>query len=157
MLFRSENSKEAHVPSSSTVAYGNNDWKEKLAAEFKKLNALNRELEENPHDPAAIQAYEAYNKKREEERKANKIRFSPSRLQSFGNTTLPKETKSIGGQACPVDVNADNDITFDDLSEEHRQIFEALKKKRKEEFDALEKKLKEEHEAYKKKLEEEDL
>ena len=98
---------------------GTNDWKEKLAAEFKKLNSLHRELEDRPHDLATIQDYEEYNKKREEERKANNIRFSPSQLLSFGNSTLPKETKSIGGQSCVAEVNADNVITFDDLSEEH--------------------------------------
>ena len=58
----------AHVPSSTTVAYGFDGWKEKLATDFKKLNALHFKLEEKLHDLATIKAYEAYNKKREEER-----------------------------------------------------------------------------------------
>ena len=104
------------MPSSSVVVYVNNDWREKLAAEFKKLNALHRELEENPCDLASIHAYESYKKKREEERQACNIRFCPSQLQSFGNTSLSKEKISIRGQSCPVGTNADNNITFDDLS-----------------------------------------
>jgi hypothetical protein len=145
------------VPSSSAAAYGNNDCRKKLAAEFKKLNALHRELEENPCDLAAIHAYESYKKKREEERKACNIMFCPSQPQSFSNASLPKEKTSIRAQQCLAEVNADKVITFDDLSEEQRQGYEVLKNKRKEEFEVLENKLKEEHKAYKKKLEEEDL
>ena len=45
----SGNSIGAHVPSSSVVvACGTNDWKENLAAEFKKLNALHLELQQRP-------------------------------------------------------------------------------------------------------------
>ncbi|KAK1678547.1 hypothetical protein QYE76_039395 [Lolium multiflorum] len=154
----SGNSLEAQVPSSSVATYENNDCRGKLAAEFKKLNALHQELEENPWDLAAIHAYESYKKKREEERQANNIRFCPSQLQSFGNTSLPKERKtSIRGQQCLAEVNANKVITFDDLSEEQRQGYEVLKNKRKEEFEVLENKLKEEHKAYMKKLEDEDL
>jgi hypothetical protein len=94
----SENSIESQVPSSSAAAYGNNDCREKLAAEFKKLNALRRKQEENPCDVAAIHAYESYKKKREEERQACNVRFCPSQLQRFGNTSLPKEKTSIRGQ-----------------------------------------------------------
>jgi hypothetical protein len=145
------NSIEAQVPSCSAAAYENNDCRGKLAAEFKKLNALHRELEENPCDLAAMHAYESYKKKREEERKACNIRFCPSQPQSFGNASLPKEKTSIRAQQCLPEVNADKVITFDDLSEEQRQGYEVLKNKRKEEFEVLENKLKEEHKAYKKK------
>ena len=56
----SGNSIGAYVPSSSVVvACGTGDWKENLAAEFKKLNALHLELQQRPHDPALVQAYEA--------------------------------------------------------------------------------------------------
>jgi hypothetical protein len=151
------NSIEAQVPSSSPAAYENNDCRGKLAAEFKKLNALRRKQEENPCDLAAIHAYESYKKKHEEERQACNVRFCPSQLQRFGNTSLPNEKKSIRAQQCQTEVNADKVITFDDLSKEQRQFYEVLKNKRKEEFEVLENKLKEEHKAYKKKLEEEDL
>ena len=114
--------------SSSAVAYVNNDWRGKLADEFKKLNALHRKLEENPCDLAAIHAYESYKKKREEERQACNIRFCPSQLQSFGNTSLPKEKISIIGQQCLAEFNANKVITFDDLSEEQRQGYEVLKR-----------------------------
>jgi hypothetical protein len=124
---------------------GSDDWKEKLVENFNEFEALHRELIERPHDPATIKAYEAY-KKRSAERKSYKTRVSPSQLQSFGNTSLPKETKSIGGQSCPAEVNADNVITFDDLSEEQRQVYEVLKKRRKEEFKELKKKLEKKHE-----------
>ena len=109
------------MPSSSAAAYGNNDCREKLAAEFKKLNALHRKLEENPCDLAAIHSYESYKKKREEERQACNVRFFPSQLQRFDNTTLPKEKTSIKAQQCQAEVNPDKVITFDDLSEEQRQ------------------------------------
>jgi hypothetical protein len=122
------NSIEAQVPSSSAAAYENNDCRGKLAAEFKKLNALHRELEENPCDLAAIHAYESYKKKREEERKACNIRFCPSQLQCFSNTSLPKEKTSIRAQQCQAEVNVDKVITFDDLSEEQHQCYEVLKK-----------------------------
>jgi len=188
----SENSIGANVPSSSIVAYGmsphlqyfgdtslpkgtksigghsyagTNDWKEKLAVEFKKLNSLHRELEERPHDLATIQAYEAYNKKREEERKAYNIRFSHTHLQNFGNP-WPKETESVGGQAYPSWAEAKEKFmahtnkdkpklagsssdefttpTFEELPEEYRQAYEVLKKKRREEIEALRKKREEE-------------
>jgi hypothetical protein len=91
-------------------------------------------------------------------------------LQSFSNTSLPKETQSGGGQAYPswaeaeekylartnnvkpkpIEKNADNIVTFDDLSDEQHQRDEVLRKNRKEEFEAMKKKLM-------KKYEEEDL
>ena len=53
----SGNSVGAHVPSSSVfVACGTGAWKENLAAEFKKLNALHLKLQQRPHDPALVQA-----------------------------------------------------------------------------------------------------
>ena len=97
---------------------GFDDWTEKLVANFNEFYALHQELVERPHDLATIQAYEAY-KKRSEERK---IKFSPSQIQSFGNTSLPKETSIIRAQSCPAEDNADNTITSDDLSVEHRQV-----------------------------------
>ena len=134
------------MPSSTTVAYGFDGWKEKLATDFKKLNALHLKLEEKPHDLATIQAYEAYKKRREEEREKYKIKCHPPQLQSFGNTSMPKETKIIGGKSCSAEVNADNTITFDDLSVEHRQVFEEFRRKRNEEFEAIKKKRMEKHE-----------
>ena len=99
----SGNSVGAHVPSSSVaVACGTGDWKENLAAEFKMLNALHLELQQRPHDTALVQAYEAYKKRREEEREAYKMKFYPSQLQNFGNTSLPKATESAGGN--PIQV-----------------------------------------------------
>ena len=121
---------------------GSYDWTEKLVANFNDFYALHQELVERPHDLATIQAYEAY-KKRSEERK---IKFSPSQIQSFGNTSLPKETSIIGGKSCPAEDNADNTTTFDDLSVEHRQVFEEFRRKRNEEFEAIKKKRMEKHE-----------
>ena len=72
---------------------GSDDWTDKLVDNFKEFYALHHELVERPHDLATIQAYEAY-KKRNDERK---IKFSPSQIQSFGDTSLPKETSKIGG------------------------------------------------------------
>ena len=148
MLFRS---------SSSTDAYGLDGWKEKFAAKLKRDGAVYLTLKENLHHPAAIQAYEAYQKRREEERKQFEIKFSPLQI-SFGNA-LPKETKNIGGQSCPIEDSTDDFATptLEELPTEYRQAYETLKKKRAEEFEALEKKLKEEHEANRRKLEEEGL
>jgi hypothetical protein len=151
----SGNSVEARVHSSSTVAYGNDDWKKQLLENFYEFQDLHRKLIERPHDPATIQAYEAY-KKRIAEHQSYETRVSPSQLQSFSNTSLPKETPSVGGQAYPswaeaeekylartnnvkpkpIEKNVDNIITFDDLSNEQRQAYEVLRKKRREESEA---------------------
>ena len=136
------------MPSSSVaVACGTGDWKENLAAEFKMLNALHLELQQRPHDPALVQAYEAYKKRREEEREAYKMKFYPSQLQNFGNTSLPKETKSVRGQSCPADDSTSEFTTptFEELPKEYHQAYEVLKKKRAEEFEVLKKKLEEEN------------
>jgi hypothetical protein len=97
----SGNSIEARVHSSSTVAYGNDDWKKQLLENFYEFQDLHRKLIERPHDPATIQAYEAY-KKRSAEHQSYKTRVSPSQLQIFGNTSLPKETPSVGGKHIQV-------------------------------------------------------
>ena len=133
------------MPSSSTNAYEFDDWKEKIAADFKRFNALHLELQERPHDPATIQAYEAYKKRREEEREQFKIKFYPSQLQSFGNA-LPKETKNIGGQSCSAEDSTDEFTTptFEELPIEYRQAYEEFSKKRAKEFEALRKKQEEE-------------
>jgi hypothetical protein len=168
----SGNSIEAQVPSSSVAAYEDNDWKEKPAAEFKKLNALHLELQERPHDIAAIQAYEAYKKRREEERQAFNIKFCPAQLPDFGDTSLPKETEHIGGQTYPSWAEAKakfmahtkkvkpmltgNNVgdfttpTFEELPAEYRQAYEVLRMRRNEEFEDHKRKLD-------KKYEEEDL
>jgi hypothetical protein len=161
----SGNSVEARVHSSSTVAYGNDDWKKQLLENFYEFQDLHRKLIERPHDPATIQAYEAY-KKRIAEHQSYETRVSPSQLQSFSNTSLPKETPSVGGQAYPswaeaeekylartnnvkpkpIEKNVDNIITFDDLSNEQRQAYEVLRKKRREESEARRKKLEKKYE-----------
>ena len=64
------------MPSCSNAAHGLNSFKEKLLADFNEFYALNHELIERPHDPATIQAYEAY-KKRSEERLTHKVKVSP--------------------------------------------------------------------------------
>lgn len=94
----------ANVPSSSIVAYGTSpsqlqsfgnrslpkdtksivrqsyagldELKERLLSSFHEFEALHRQLIERPHDPATIQAYEAY-KKRSEERNTFKVRVFP--------------------------------------------------------------------------------
>ena len=116
-----------------------------------------------------MQAYEAYKKRREEEREAYKMKFYPSQLQNFGNTSLPKETKSVGGQSYPSWAEAQEEYmaranrdksklaegssdefttpTFAQLPAKYQQAFEVLKKKRAEEFEVLKKKMEEEDNA----------
>jgi hypothetical protein len=69
--------------------------KEETLRKFSEFGALHWELIERAHDLATIQAYEAY-KKRSVERKLYKTMVSPSQLQSFGNISLPKDTKVNG-------------------------------------------------------------
>ena len=64
----SENLTGTHMSSSTNVACGLDSFMEQLAAEIEKANDIYLRLEKNPHDPAAIQAYEAHKKRIEEHR-----------------------------------------------------------------------------------------
>ena len=61
----SENLTGTHI--SSNVACGLHSFKEQVATVIKEVNDIYLRLAENPHDPTAIQAYEAHRRKIEEQ------------------------------------------------------------------------------------------